>query len=132
MPRQATRCGPQSKTLLSALNPKHVAADVRLKKARTQRRLQQPTLVTPEEVCLCNGTEAAVLTSLHPGATGIMLVTSEQAQDILHTLADSAVDEMAYLGMTVPFPVAVEGAWNSLPGPNEIKRRSYLQDVSTV
>ena len=103
---------------LPALNPKNVAADVRLKNARTQRRLQQPTLVTPEEVFLqqghfrnADGTEASVLTSLHLGATGIMLVTRGQAKDILHTLADSAVDEMALLilGHDCPLPCQCGG-----------------------
>ena len=86
------------------LNPKNAAAEVRLKKARAQKRLAAPAAITPEEVALqpghfrnADGTETPILSSLTPGASGVFLTTKEHAMDVLHTLAGSAVDELAIL-----------------------------------
>ena len=103
---------------MPALNPRHVTEEARIQKARNGKRLPTPAAVTPEEVYLqpghfrnADGTETPILQSLTPGASGIILATATQAEDILQTLVGSVVDELAILivGHDCPAPQSCGG-----------------------
>ena len=94
-----------------ALNPQNAAAEARIRKARSTKRLAKVTTIRAADVALqpghfrtMSGQEAPVLSSIKPGAEGVYLADSETAPSVLEMLHGAVVEDLAVvvLGHTCP------------------------------
>ena len=82
----------------------HAKAEARIKKGLANRKLVLPPQVSVEDVAISPGffknqdnTDTTILTSLRPGASGILLTSHDRASEVLDTVGWGQADELGLL-----------------------------------
>ncbi|CAE7526688.1 unnamed protein product, partial [Symbiodinium sp. CCMP2456] len=91
-------------------------AEVRARRQATRKKQDQRSCIRASEVSIApgffqneDGTDASILESLKPGATGVLLTDGPQAVELLHTMQGVQPDELALLVLGHECPCPADG-----------------------